>query len=99
MDRYQYTTKIKTPDGITYFRDVKYPIIPLSVNDIYVITTAEDRYDRLTKQYYNDVSLWWVILAANEDLPQDTLFPTEGTQLRIPSNINNVLNSYSRLNQ
>ena len=68
-------------------------------NDIYVITTAEDRYDRLARQYYNDVSLWWVISAANEDLPQNTLFPTEGTQLRIPTNVNEILNNYNRLNQ
>jgi hypothetical protein len=98
MNRYQDIKKIKNSEGITYYRDNKYPIIPLSINDIWVITTSEDRYDRLAQQYYNDYTLWWVISIANDDLPQNSLYPPEGTQIRIPTNVSEILSNYNKLN-
>jgi hypothetical protein len=98
MNRYQNIKSIKNPDGITYYRDNKYPIIPLSLNDIWVITTSEDRYDRLAQQYYNDYTLWWIISVANDNLPQNSLYPPEGTQIRIPTNVSEILSNYNKLN-
>ena len=98
MNRYQDIKKIKNSEGITYYRDNKYPIIPLSINDIWVITTSEDRYDRLAQQYYNDYTLWWVISIANDNLPQNSLYPPEGTQIRIPTNVSEILSNYNKLN-
>jgi hypothetical protein len=98
MNRYQNIARIKNSEGITYYRDSKYPVIPLSVNDIWVITTSEDRYDRLAQQYYNDYTLWWVISIANDNLPQNSLYPPEGTQIRIPTNVSEILSNYNKLN-
>ena len=98
MNRYQDIKKIKNSEGITYYRDNKYPIIPLSLNDIWVITTAEDRYDRLAQQYYNDYTLWWIISIANDNLPQNSLYPPEGTQIRIPTNVSEIISNYNKLN-
>lgn len=98
MNRYQNIKQIKNSEGITYYRDNKYPIIPLSVNDIWVITTSEDRYDRLAQQYYNDYTLWWIISIANDNLPQNSLYPPEGTQIRIPTNVSEILSNYNKLN-
>lgn len=98
MNRYQDIKKIKNSEGITYYRDNKYPIIPLSLNDIWVITTAEDRYDRLAQQYYNDYTLWWVISIANDNLPQNSLYPPGGTQIRIPTNVSEIISNYNKLN-
>ena len=98
MNRYQNIKQIKNSEGITYYRDSKYPVIPLSVNDIWVITTSEDRYDRLAQQYYNDYTLWWVISIANDNLPQNSLYPPEGTQIRIPTNVSEILSNYNKLN-
>ncbi len=62
MNRYKNTKILNQPEtNIKYYRDIKYPIIPLSINDIYVITGIGDRYDRLAQQYYEDSSLWWII--------------------------------------
>lgn len=59
MNRYQNTKILNQPDtNIKYYRDTKYPSIPLSTNDIYVITTDGDRYDKLALQYYSDPTLW-----------------------------------------
>jgi hypothetical protein len=98
MNRYQNIPIIRNSEGTRYYKDNKYPRISLSVNDIYVITTIGDRFDLLALQYYGDSSLWWIISIANENLPQDSLYITEGTQLRIPSNPTSVLASYNQLN-
>ncbi len=98
MNRYQNIPIIKTSTGIRYYKDNKYPRIPLSVNDIYVITTDGDRFDTLANQYYTDSSLWWVISIANESLPQNSLFIPLGTQIRIPPNPAVVISNYDDLN-
>ena len=51
--------------GTVYYRNTKYPEIPLSENDIYVLTDFGDRLDLLANQFYNDVTLYWIIAAAN----------------------------------
>jgi hypothetical protein len=98
MNRYQNIPIIKNSTGTRYYRDNKYPRIPLSVNDIYVITTIGDRFDLLAQQYYGDPSLWWIISIANEILSQNSLYIPVGSQLRIPSNPTTVLASYNQLN-
>jgi hypothetical protein len=77
---------------------VKYPTVPLSSNDIQVITTDGDRLDLLADQFYNDSSLWWIISIANPSLKQNSLLPPVGSQLRIPVLLQDVLNSYYLLN-
>ena len=100
MDRYKNIIPTeKVSSGITYYKNSKYPIIPLSINDIYVITTIGDRYDLLAQQYYNDFSLWWIISIANDNLPQNSLYPPVGEQIRIPTNVNNILAEYTSLNE
>jgi hypothetical protein len=99
MNRYQNIPIIKNSTGTRYYRDNKYPRIPLSVNDIYVITTIGDRFDLLAQQYYGDPSLWWIISIANETLPQNSLYIPVGSQLRIPSNPAEIITSYTFLNQ
>lgn len=99
MDRYQYIVPTeKLASGITCYKNSKYPIIPLSIDDIYVITTIGDRYDLLAQQYYNDFSLWWIISIANDNLPQNSLYPPVGEQIRIPVDVNSILSEYRSLN-
>jgi hypothetical protein len=99
MNRYRNTKIINQPDtNIKYYRDTKYPLIPLSTNDIYVITTDGDRYDKLALQYYNDSTLWWVISIGNDNLPQNTLNVPIGLQIRIPRDVSNIMVAYDKLN-
>lgn len=90
-----------------YFSFPKYPEIPLSENDVYVITEEGDRYDILADQYYGDTTLWWIISIANAtsigtnlptSLPQNSMFPPIGAQIRIPANYSSVITSYNKLN-
>jgi hypothetical protein len=99
MNRYQNIPVVKNPLGRSFYKNNIYPRIPLSVDDIYVVTVEGDRFDLLANQYYGDPSLWWIISTANEDLPQNSLYPPLETQIRIPANYSNVLLNYSILNQ
>ena len=99
MNRYQYiNVQNNLATYVRQYRDSTYPTIPLSANDIYVITTIGDRFDLLANQYYNDPSLWWIISIANSTLPQNSIFIPIGTQIRIPTNISAILTSYNDLN-
>lgn len=100
MNRYENTAILKTAyTNRPYYKGKFYPNIPLSESDVYVITTVGDRLDSLAFSYYNDPTLWWIIAAANNNATSGKLFPEPGTQLRIPTDINNVLNLYEQFNK
>lgn len=99
MARYRNIPKTKTTDDVRLYRTVKYPDIPRTNNDVYVITTDGDRYDTLAQLYYQDSSLWWVISSANAEYTQGSLYPPVGVQLRIPGNLSAILEAYNILNQ
>jgi nucleoid-associated protein YgaU len=82
-----------------YYRGIKYPNIPLSIDDLYVTTTAGDRLDLLANQFYNDRGLWWVIATANRDIVRkDSYGLKPGLEIRIPSNVQRILEDYKNLN-
>jgi phage tail protein X len=99
MNRYENSTILKTQDNRPYYRGKFYPNIPLSENDYYVITTIGDRLDSIAYSYYGDSTLWWVISAANNNITNGALFPIPGTQLRIPTDINSVLQLVDQFNK
>ena len=99
MNRYNNSTIDQTQQGQPYFKQKFYPNIPLSENDVYVITTVGDRLDSLANSYYNDSTLWWIIAAANNNATKGALYPTPGTQLRIPTNLNAVLSLFNQFNK
>ena len=98
MNRYQDIKETKTSTGVRYMETVRFPKIPLSSNDIYVITVDGDRYDLLAQQYYSDSTLYWIILRANPAAPSNTLIPEPGTQLRIPADYVGILSEYQYIN-
>jgi len=61
------TTTIDSPFGAgkQYYKAKQFPIIPPADNDLYVVTVEGDRLDLLAYTYYQDASLWWVVLWAN----------------------------------
>ena len=99
MTRYDNKTILKTSDGKPYYKGKVYPSIPLSESDIYVITTIGDRLDYMAYSYYRDSELYWIISVANNNVTKGSLFPVPGTQMRIPTDLNNVLNLFNQSNQ
>lgn len=97
-NRYRVAKVENTEENRRYLGNTVYPDIPLSENDIYIITTAGDRYDILANQFYGDPDLWWIIPAANGISKRDSLYPTPGLQLRIPENKENIFSIYESIN-
>jgi hypothetical protein len=92
----QNVGSLRTP----YYKTVFYPEIPPNRDDIWVITDFGDRLDLLANQFYEDISLYWVISTGNPNhISFGSLFIDEGTQIRIPVDINGILNSYNNLNE
>ena len=83
-----------------YFKALKYPEIPLSIDDLYVITSNRDRLDLLANQFYNDVDYWWVIANANPGLiRRDSFLLKPGIEIRIPQNIQKIIEGFIELNK
>lgn len=96
MERYRDipTTGTQSPYKVT----VIYPFVPEAESDYYVISTAGDRFDILSQQFYGSVDYWWAIASANPDVRKDTLFIEPGLQLRIPFPLTRVTQVYESLN-
>lgn len=97
MQRYQGLKTLNDSKGRRYIKVPKYPEIPLSANDIYIISTFGDRLDLLSEDYYGNTDDYWIISVAN-GLPADSLFMTPGTQIRIPQEIQSIKQAYNKLN-
>ena len=96
--RYDKNIIYKKISGKRYYKAKLYPDIPLSETDDYIITTIGDRLDTIAYSYYNDSELWWVISTANNHITNGSIFPQPGTQLRVPTDINNVLKLFDQIN-
>ena len=96
--RYNNNTILKTKNGNRYYKQKFYPVIPYSDDDDYAITTHGDRLDIIAYRYYNDVSLWWIISKANDNISNDSLVLPTGIQIRIPTNINKILINFNKIN-
>lgn len=106
MNRYSDIKKEKLgsddirKEGILiYSKNVIYPEIPYHKDDIYILTDSSDNLPELSYKFYNDSTLYWVILIANPDeLNFGSIYPPIGSQIRIPINISGILDSFNKLN-
>lgn len=97
-NRYLYNEVLKTKIGKSYLSSTIYPKIKPSDNDTYIISEAGDRLDLLANKYYKDASLWWIISVAN-NINDASFYVAEGLQLRIPSNIGQIMNDFEKINK
>jgi len=98
MNRYKTIRRVVTEDGVPYIQNPVYPDIPETSEDIYLVTTAGDRYDILAQQFYGNTDYWWIIAAANNST-RDSLYIEPGVQIRVPQPRNRVLTIYDRENK
>ena len=97
MNRYNSTDLFGSKQK--FYGTTKYPIIPLNNRDIYVYTQEEDRFDQLAFQYYGNPKYWWIISIANAGLEQNSYFLPVGIQIRIPQDINGIIQQFKQLNE
>ena len=98
-NRLRYIKLRRNSEGKRYYKNLKYPDIPFSSNDIYVLTTVGDRLDSIAYQFFNDSRLWWIIATANpQTIRRDSLYLKPNLEIRIPSNINKIKESFKKIN-
>jgi nucleoid-associated protein YgaU len=98
-NRYAYSKVIQSNETKKqYLESTIYPKIKANDNDFYIISEAGDRLDLLANKYYNDKTKWWIIATAN-NINDATFYVEPGIQLRIPSDVNAVMNSLEKLNK
>lgn len=74
------------------------PFIPIvkQSSDYYIIfDNTKMRMDTLSYQYYNNPNYGWIILQANPEYGSLEFLIPQGTLIRIPYPIENVLNMYN----
>jgi len=97
MQRYQSIPTKKDKNSKQYTATTVYPVIRETDNDYYITITEGDRLDNLAYSFYGDGTLWWVIASA-KNLPGDSLYVSPGTQIRIPFNSSNAVQSFKQFN-
>ena len=98
-DRLQNIRIIRNKDNKRYYNRIKYPEIPLNINDLYIKTTIGDRLDLLANRFYGDTQLWWVIATANmSKVRRDNFALKPNIEIRIPSNLRSILRDFDELN-
>lgn len=79
--------KLKEFTNKKYYKNNIYKQIPFEDTDIYIITKIGDRLDTISQTYYGTPNHWKYIAALNNNITKGSIFPTPGTQLRIPLKI------------
>ena len=98
--RLKYISTKREINNKRIYYTIKYPVIPASIDDIYIITTVGDRLDLLADQFYNDVDFWWAIAIANPNIvKRDSFNLKSGLEIRIPQDIQSILEDFERLNK
>jgi hypothetical protein len=97
MKRYSNIQTTPRWDGKKVFVTTHYPEIPITDNDIFIVTNETDYLDTLAFKYYGDPSLWFFIALAN-NIGKGRLSVEPGLQLRIPGNLSNWLSEFDRMN-
>ena len=92
------TAKIrKDKNGTRYYKPTVVPNVPIKDSDIFVYPIYGDRFDTIAQRYYNDSTLWWIIAKANE-LSKGQISADPLKKLRIPTEIDDILESVQKSN-
>ena len=98
--RIKYIKLKRNSDRKRYYLPIKYIEIPLTFNDLYVTTTVGDRLDSLADQFYDDSDLWWIISTANPGVVRRDSFNLKpGIEIRIPQDIDSILEEFEKINE
>tara|TARA_B100000287_G_C20353821_1_gene670953 strand:- start:80 stop:376 length:297 start_codon:yes stop_codon:yes gene_type:complete len=97
MSRYDDTEQGKSKFGKRVYKTTIYPRIKKQNSDIYITSKYGDRLDVLAHKYYKNADLWWIIAQANH-IGKGTLVIEGGIQLRIPTEVGDILAELEDIN-
>jgi len=95
--RYDDIPVRKRFDGKRVYRTVIYPPVPQSGSDIFIVSNEADFLDTLAYKYYGDPTLYWIIANVN-NIGKGRMSVPAGLTLRIPVDVNSIINQYNNLN-
>ena len=99
MSRYNGTRIKRNKDLNRVYSYTMYPKIPLKNSDIFITPKYGVRLENLANKYYQDTSLWWIIAQANGIKGFTSLYPNNFKgQLRIPTEIQDILTEFNSIN-
>ena len=97
MNRYSYTKVKKDKNGVRSLKVTRYPEILVRDTDTFHFARDFERFDWLAHKYYNDSTLWWILAKANGYSHESR--PKVGDKIRIPRDINSILQEFHRINK
>ena len=95
--RYKNNIIKKDRNNIRYYKPRIVPNIPRKDTDIFIFPLYGDRFDTLAQRYYDNSNLWWIIAKANE-IGNGKIAPSPEEKLRIPTEIDEILESIDNSN-
>jgi len=99
MNRYISSKVIQLRNDNTSKHSTSFvPKIERDNTDLFIRTRAGDRLDLLAHEFYQDVTLWWILASVN-NLGKGTFAIPPGSRLRIPLNISDIREKYVEFNQ
>ena len=90
--RYKSNVIKKDRNNVRYYKPRIVPNVPIKDSDIFVYPLYGDRFDTLANRYYGNPNLWWIIAKANE-IGDGKIAPNPEKKLRIPTEIEPILES------
>jgi len=97
MKRYNNIPTQPRFDGKRVYKTTIYPSILPADTDVRVVTNEGDYLDTLAYKYYGDPTLYWIIAVVNK-IGKGRLSVEAGLTLRIPINVNDIIDQFNRLN-
>jgi len=95
--RYKFTKFKIGKNRKRYYLPTIVPKIPISETDIFIRTVVGERFDSLAQKFYGDSNLWWIIAKAN-DMANGQIAINNEKKIRIPMNIQPILNRLEKSN-
>ncbi len=92
-----YDKRLPIPKRTAY-TSIIYPSLPAKAEDIWIRTRIGDRFDTLAHEFYEDVTLWWIIAKANKMI-NGSLVVEPGIKLRIPVEQEEILHKFTEMNR
>lgn len=97
ISRYDFANTKQSDTGKRVKESLTLPVIEDRDDDVYIITSVNDRLDSLAFRFYGNAKYWWIIAIVN-NLGKGTVAVDPGIQLRIPVNPSTVITELDNSN-
>ena len=94
--RYSFTNNKTSAEGFQSSETTLLGRIKKRSTDVYLVIVERTRLDHLAFKFYENPEYWWILALANN--VSGTMYVQPGTQIRIPTNVQEVLADHAKVN-